>query len=186
MADETHDGDELPEIGGSDAAEALFDPEMLAGFPRSMDGVLGIERDKGGRFAKGTASPNPLGRPRSEPRMFGMDQTAKDVLALLEQPVEVTKNKKKRQVPAIVAIYDQMIHLAIKGDWNAIKKCIELRERYSQYRITALAKLKEQSDAIKMQYEVRKESRGLEMPEDVKALVEYIDRMTYEGQFTPG
>lgn len=138
-----------------------------------------IARNPDGTFAKGTPSPNPDGaRPKGR-RMFGMTQTAKDLLELLEQPVAITKGKKKQQVPAIVAIYDRMIHMAIAGDWQAMKKCVELREQYSDYREKTLEKLLAQAGSIRLSYEGAED----EMPDDLKTLVEFIELNVAHGQY---
>ena len=146
-------------------------------FRRSLDRY--IERNPDGTFAKGTPSPNPDGaRPKSQ-RMFGMTQTAKDLLELLEQPVTITKGKKKLQVPAIMAIYDRMIHMAIGGDWQAMRKCVELREQYSEYREETLGRLLAQAGSIRLSYEGAED----EMPDDLKMLVEFIELNVAHGQY---
>ena len=103
----------------------------------------------------------------------------KDLLELLEQPVSVTKNDMKQQVPAIVAIYDRMIHMAVNGDWQAMRKCVELRERYSDYREQTLEKLLQQAAGIRLSYEGAED----EMPHELKNLVEFIELNVAHGQY---
>lgn len=146
-------------------------------FRRRLDSY--IERNPDGTFAKGTPSPNPDGPKPKGRRMFGMTQTAKDLLELLEQPVSITKGKKKQQVPAIVAIYDRMIHMAIAGDWQAMRKCVELRERYSDFREQTLGKLLAHAGSIRLSYEGAEN----EMPDDLKRLVEFIELSVAHGQY---
>ena len=139
-------------------------------------------RDDNGRFEKGTPSPNPRGRPRKGRRMYGKAQTVQDVLELFEQPVVVKKNGREETVPAIVAITERMIHLAIGGDWNAIKKCLELREKYSEYREKTLAALMDQALELRNWY-----SRNAEpMPDHVRKFVDALDQHVAEGQYRAG
>lgn len=158
-------------------SEAAANHEKLR---RGLDSY--VERNPDGTFAKGTPSPNPDGaRPKSR-RMFGMTQTTKDLLELLEQPVTITKSKKKQQVPAIVAIYDRMIHMAIAGDWQAMRKCVELREQYSEYREQTLGKLLAHAGRIRLSYEGAEN----EMPDELKNLVEFIELNVEHGQYRAG
>jgi hypothetical protein len=166
---------------------AMSDDEMLA-FKEQFDQQnierqkADIERDGKGRFVKGAPSPNPRGRVKdaSRPRDFTMTQTAKDLLEVLEQPVTVRKGKNAKQVPAIVAIYDSLVHKAVGGDWQAIKKCLELRERYSDFRGKSLYKLFEAAQDLRISYK----NLGQEMPEDVIAFVEMVEARVVEGQFS--
>jgi hypothetical protein len=157
--------------------EAMSDTEFAA-FQETFRKNC-IERDAKGRFRKDAPSPNPHGPKPKERRRFGKTQTAKDLLELLEQPVTVTKNDKKQKVPAIVAIYDRMIHMAVNGDWQAMRKCVELREKYSEYREQVLGQLLERAGAIRLSYEGAED----QMPEDLKQLVEFIERNVAEGEF---
>lgn len=75
---------------------------------------------------------------------------AKELLEFLEQPVSITKGEKKKQVPAILAIYDRMIHMAVNGDWQAMRKRIELREQYSDFREKTIEKPLEQAGSIRL------------------------------------
>ncbi|MGN3973644.1 DUF5681 domain-containing protein [Tsuneonella sp. SYSU-LHT278] len=154
--------------------------ETEARFKRNLDSY--IVRDERGRFRPGTPSPNPYGARPKERRMYGMTQTTKDVLELLEQPVMMTKGKgKKKQVPAIVAIYDKMIHKAIAGDWQAMKKCIELRERYSDFREETLKGLLREAGNLRLSFA----QAGQKMPEEVERLLEFIELTVAHGQFRP-
>jgi hypothetical protein len=93
--------------------------------------------------------------------------------------VTVTKNDKKQQVPAIVAIYDRMIHMAVNGNWQAMRKCVELREKYSAHREQVLGELLAQAGAIRLSYEGGEDR----MPRDLKNLVAFIERHVAEGQY---
>lgn len=159
---------------------AMSDAE-LAAF-REEHRKNNIQRDAKGRFVPEAPSPNPHGAKPKERRRFGKSQTMKDLLELLEQPVTVSKNDKKQKVPAIVAIYDRMIHMAVAGDWQAIRKCVELREKYSEHREQALGELIQRAGGIRLSYE------GVEdqMPADLKQLVEFIELHVDEGQYRAG
>ena len=146
-------------------------------FRRRLDSY--VERNPDGTFAKGTPSPNPDGAKPKSRRMFGMTQTAKDLLELLEQPVTITRGKKKKQVPAIVAIYEKMIHMAIGGDWQAMRKCVELRERYSDFREETLKNLLGEAQNLRQRYR----DEGQEMPVDVENFVEFIELNVAHGQY---
>lgn len=146
-------------------------------FRRRLDTY--VKRNPDGTFAEGTPSPNPHGPKPKGRRMFGMTQTAKDLLELLEQPVTITKGKKKKQVPAIVAIYDKMIHMAIAGDWQAMRKCVELRERYSDFREETLKKLLGEAQNLRQRYR----DEGQKMPVDVENFVEFIELNVAYGQY---
>ena len=145
-----------------------------------------VVRDLRGRFLKGAPTPNPAGRGArrelDEDRRFGMSQTVKDMLELLEQPVSIRKGKVRKEVPAIIAIYDRMIHMAIQGDWNAIKKCVEMREKYSDFREKTLMGLLEQAQACRQHFKDYDE----DMPEHVKSLVEFVEERALAGQFDAG
>lgn len=159
--------------GMSDAELAAFQEE----FRKDK-----IQRDEKGRFVKGAPSPNPRGKQAVEvpPRAYTMTQTAKDLLELFEQPVTVRTGKHTRQEPAIVAIYRRLIKHAVDGDWQAIKKCIELRERYSDFRGESLYRLFEAAQDLRVRYK----DAGQEMPEDVRTFVEYVEARVVEGQFS--
>jgi len=131
-------------------------------------------RDSKGRFIKGGNSPNPNGRRGKDklPRLVTQEQAVADLLELMEQPVQIRKGGRKQTVPAIRAIYDRLIHKAVDGDWNAIKLCVGLREKYSGYRTDSVVKLKEHADAVRLDYEMNNK----EMPANVQAIVDLIDR----------
>lgn len=161
---------------------AMTDAELFAARERLARDS--IKRDEGGRFAKGAPTPNPAGRgagrdPGRDRRRFGMSQTIKDLFEQLEQPVEVRKGKVTRKVPAIVAINERLIHMAVGGDWNAMKKVIDLREKYSDLRGKTLAGLMEEATNCRQVFKDYNE----EMPPHVKQLVEYVERRVIEGQF---
>jgi len=145
-----------------------------------------VRRDARGRFVKGTPSPNPEGRGAGqelgELRRFGRNQTVKDLLELLEQPVAIRKGKVKKQVPAIIAIYDRLIHMAIGGDWNAMKKCVELREKYADFRENTLVSLMEEAQNCRQRFR----DAGEEIPPHVLNLLRCVDEKVLVGQFTAG
>jgi hypothetical protein len=138
-----------------------------------------VRRNPDGTFI---GSGNPAGRRPEERRSFMISQTTKDLLELLEQPFEVTKSGKTKKVPAIVAIYDKMIHKAVAGDWQAMKKCVELREKYTISRTETLGKMVEHAQSLRAKYQARDET----MPDELWALVEYADQVAVEGQFRAG
>lgn len=160
--------------------EAMSDEEFAA--TREQLRKDTIRRDAKGRFVKGAPSPNPHGKraARVTKRGYTMTQTAKDLLELFEQPVTVKVGKHSRQEPAIVGIYRRLINRAVNDDWQAIKKCIELRERYSDFREQTLYKLLEAAQDLRLSYR----DAGQEMPEDVLAFVEMVEARVAEGQFT--
>lgn len=145
-----------------------------------------IERGEKGQFLAGAPTPNPRGRgagkEKEQRRRCGMSQTVKDLLELLEEPVPVRKGKVTTQVPAIVAIYQRMIHMAVQGDWNAIKKVVEMREKYSDFRENTLKGLMFEAQACRQSFKDHDEK----LPDHVKGLLDYIDHRVLEGQFEAG
>lgn len=145
-----------------------------------------IQRDEKGQFLAGAPTPNPRGRgagkEKVQRRRFGMTQTVKDLLEQLEQPVEIRKGKNTTKVPAIVAINERLIHMAIGGDWPAMKKVLDLREKYSTLRENTLKGLMEEAQACRQCYKDHNEK----LPNHVEKLLEYIDQRVEEGQFDAG
>ena len=143
-----------------------------------------VVRDFQGRFVKGTPSPNPNGRPRMEQRMFGMTQAVKDGLQLFDQPVRVVDRNggRKQQMPAIVAIHQAVIRKAIAGDWRATRFCLELHARYSAYREKTLVDLLGSAQQLRGDYR----EAGQEMPDNVRELVELVEKRALEGQYRSG
>lgn len=139
------------------------------------------KRNKKGQYVKGTSSPHPIGRPPEKKRMFMKSQTVEDLLRLLEQPITITKDKRSKKVPAILAIYDRMIYMAIGGDWNAMRKCIELREKYTDFRENLLKQLLQQAIDIRGEYKARSE----EIPPEVMRMVELVENTVMSGQYRP-
>lgn len=60
-----------------------------------------------------------------------------------------------------------MIHMAVNGEWQAMRKCVEPRERYSDFREKTLAELLHQAGSIRLSHEGAED----EMPHDLKRLV---------------
>lgn len=145
-----------------------------------------IQRDDKGQFLAGAPTPNPRGRgagkEKVQRRRFGMTQTVKDLLEQLEQPVEIRKGKTTRKVPAIVAINELLIHMAIGGDWPAMKKVLDLREKYSTLRENILKGLMEEAQACRQSFKDHNEK----LLEKVEELLDFIDRRVLEGQFDAG
>lgn len=75
-----------------------------------------------------------------------------------------------------------LIHKAVAGDWQAIKKCVELREKYTISRTETLGKMVEHAQALRTAYRERYEM----MPDDLWALVDYAEQVAAEGQFRAG
>lgn len=141
-----------------------------------------VIRDARGRIVKGSASPNPNGRPSEVPRLFTSDQVTKDFLGLLDEPVKVKIDGKEKRMPAIMAIYRRMVQEAANGNWQAIKKVVELRERYVNARTEVLSGLLQHATAIRKHYEEREEP----IPDDLWLLIDEVERSVGEGQFRPG
>ena len=146
----------------------------------------GIERDEKGKFVKGAPTPNARGRGAGKEavqrRRAGLSQTVKDLLEQLEQPVEIRKGRTVRKVPAIVAINARLIHMAMAGDWPAMKKVLDLQEKYSAIREQTLAGLMERAQFCRQEFKDHNE----EMPAHVRAMVEHIEKRALEGQFDAG
>lgn len=85
-------------------------------------------------------------------------------------------------MPAIVAIYRRMVHEAANGNWQAIRKVVELREKYIHARTEVLEGLLHRATEIRQYYEARDEM----IPDHLWALIDDAERAVSEGQFRPG
>lgn len=141
-----------------------------------------VQRDSLGRILPGSPSLNPRGRPAEEARLFTSDQVTKDFLGLLDEPVTVKVGGEERRMPAIIAIYKKMVQLAAEGDWGAIKKVVELREKYANARTETLASLINQISRIRKEYAAADET----MPDQVWDLVDQAQQVVNEGALRPG
>lgn len=141
-----------------------------------------VIRDERGRYKKGSPSPNPSGRPAEVPRLFTSDQLTKDFLGLLDEPVKVKIDGKEQRMPAIMAIYRRMVHEAANGNWQAIKKVVDLREKYINARTDVLGSLLHHVAKIRQYYEERDEA----IPDDLWLLIDEAERSVGAGQFRPG
>ncbi len=141
-----------------------------------------VQRDAHGRILRGSPSLNPQGRPREEARLFTSDQVTKDFLGLLDEPVTVKVAGEEKRMPAIMAIYRKMVQLAAEGDWGAIRKVVELREKYANARTETLAGLITQISRIREEYAAADES----MPNEVWDLVDQAQQVVNEGALRPG
>jgi hypothetical protein len=140
-----------------------------------------VERDAHGRIRKGSRSLNPMGRPAEPPRLFTSDQLTKDFLELLDEPVTVKIDGREQRMPAIVAIYRRMVHEAASGkNWQAVKKVVELREKYIHARTEVLENLLRRATGIRRHYQEREE----EIPDHLWELVSEAERAVKEGQFS--
>jgi hypothetical protein len=138
-----------------------------------------VERDAHGRIRKGSRSLNPMGRPPEPPRLFTSDQLTKDFLELLDEPVTVKIDGKEQRMPAILAIYRKVVQEAAGGNWQAIKKVVELRERYIHARTEVLENMLLRAAGIRRYYEARDEK----IPDHLWELVDEAERAVKEGQF---
>lgn len=141
-----------------------------------------VIRDERGRVKKGSPPLNPNGRPLEVPRLFTADQLTKDFLGLLDEPVKVKIDGKERRMPAILAIYRRMVHQAAGGNWQAIKKVVDLREKYIHARTEVLENLLRHATEVRRYYESRDEM----IPDHLWALIDDAERAAGEGQFRPG
>lgn len=81
---------------------------------------------KHSRFQKGQSG-NPKGRPREQRRAITLRQVRADVLTAMEREVTVTRDGKQIKVPIFIAIMDQLMLKAAKGDMRAMRLVIDLR-----------------------------------------------------------
>jgi hypothetical protein len=142
------------------------------------------QRDANGRFEKGTPSPNPKGRRgKKEPRRFTSDQLTKDFMELLDEPIMVRgKDGKETEMPTILAIYRKMVNMAAGGNWQAIKKTVELREKYVNQRTEVLLDLLSTATKIRESYSGNREG----MPDDAWDFVDKVEQMVGEMQYRGG
>ena len=75
-----------------------------------------------------------------------------------------------------------VLHLDHGKDVEMIKKCVEMREKYSDFREKTLMGLLEQAQACRQHFKDYDE----DMPEHVKSLVEFVEERALAGQFDAG
>src|SRR5687767_8506430 len=82
----------------------------------------GPEKDRASatRFRPGKSG-NPRGRPKKEPRYPTEVQVFYDIVGTMEQEVTVTRDGKKKKVPAIVAALDVLLAKGLKGDFRSLE-----------------------------------------------------------------
>jgi hypothetical protein len=83
------------------------------------------DRDYGTRFKPGKSG-NPRGRPKKEPRYPTETQVFYDIVGTMEQEVTVTRDGKKRKMPAVVAAMDVLLAKGLKGDFRSLEILLSL------------------------------------------------------------
>ena len=78
--------------------------------------------------------------------------------------------------------YKKMIHKVAAGDWPAMKKFVELREKYAEERTAVLSGLVTPLIELKRAFVERKEP----IPDDLRDLVKQAELSVEMGQFQPG
>lgn len=85
-------------------------------------------RRSNGHYRKGHSG-NLAGRPPKAKRTFTDSQLRADVLYAMEEEKILTVNGKRRKVPLILVIYQQLLIKGAAGDVRCIFKAIELRQQ---------------------------------------------------------
>lgn len=93
-------------------------------------------RHSNGRYRKGHSG-YPAGRPPKPKRVFTDSQLRADVLYAMEEEKTVTVNGKRRKVPLILVIYQQLLLKGAAGDMRCMFKAIDLRQQLLAEHITA-------------------------------------------------
>ena len=78
------------------------------------------DRDYGARFQPGKSG-NPRGRPKKELRYPTEMQVFYDIVCTMEQQVTVTRDGKKKKMPAVVAAMDVLLAKGLKGDFRSLE-----------------------------------------------------------------
>jgi len=87
----------------------------------------GSEKDRSyaTRFKPGKSG-NPRGRPKKEPRYPTEIQVFYDIVSTMEQEVTVTRDGKKKKMPAVVAAMDVLLAKGLKGDFRSLEILLTL------------------------------------------------------------
>lgn len=83
------------------------------------------DRDYGARFQPGKSG-NPRGRPKKELRYPTEMQVFYDIVCTMEQQVTVTRDGKKKKMPAVVAAMDVLLAKGLKGDFRSLEILLSL------------------------------------------------------------
>jgi hypothetical protein len=83
------------------------------------------DRDYATRFQPGKSG-NPRGRPKKEPRYPTEIQVFYDIVSTMEQEVTVTRDGKKKKLPAVVAAMDVLLAKGLKGDFRSLEILLSL------------------------------------------------------------
>jgi hypothetical protein len=76
------------------------------------------------RFKRGKSG-NPRGRPRKEHRYPNDTQIFYDIVCTMEQSVTVTRDGKKKKVPAVIAVLDVLLAKGLKGDFRSLELLLD-------------------------------------------------------------
>jgi hypothetical protein len=77
------------------------------------------------RFKPGKSG-NPRGRPKKEPRYPTEIQVFYEIVSTMEQEVTVTRDGKKKKLPAVVAAMDVLLAKGLKGDFRSLEILLTL------------------------------------------------------------
>ena len=113
-------------------------------------------RHSNGRFRRGHSG-NKKGRPPKRPRVFTDSQLRADVLYAMEEETTITVNGKRRKVPLILVIYQQLVRKGATGDVRCMSKAIDLRQQLLAEHTAARNELAELAVRAKRAYRNRPE-----------------------------
>lgn len=79
------------------------------------------------RFKPGQSG-NPKGRPRKPKKLYAttMEVVRQLLIDAMEQEITITMNGRSRKVLGIVALFNQLLAKAVKGDMRSLKLAIDL------------------------------------------------------------
>jgi hypothetical protein len=108
------------------------------------------------RFPPGKSG-NPRGRPKKEPRYPTEVQVFYDIVSTMEQEVTVTRDGKKKKVPAIVAALDVLLAKGLKGDFRSLEILLDNWKSAIRNFSKANSKLEEIIQENDLHFEAKKE-----------------------------
>lgn len=135
-------------------------------------------RDPNGHYRKGHSG-NRRGRPPKPKRVFTDHQMRADVLNAMEEETTITINGKRRKMPWIVLMYQQLVRKGAAGDVRCMVKAIDLRQQLLAERTAELSELAELAVRARRAYRDKPEDFT---DEDLEALREIGRRLKDPGR----
>ena len=135
-------------------------------------------RHPNGHYRKGHSG-NLRGRQPKPRRDFTDHQMRADVLNAMEEETTITANGKRRKMPLIVLVYQQLVRKGAAGDVRCMVKAIDLRQQLLAERTAEFNELAELAVRARRAYRDKPENFT---DEDLEALREIGRRLRDPGR----